>query len=62
MMLEGIGREEHGRILRDIAALIEDGRLRPLIDPNRFDLARLPDAFRHLEAGKAQGKVVVDIG
>ncbi|MGO4832106.1 zinc-binding dehydrogenase, partial [Rhizobiaceae sp. 2RAB30] len=41
-MLEGIGRDEHGRILRDIAALAEAGKLRPLIDPARFDLPRLP--------------------
>lgn len=60
-MLEGIGRDEHGRILRDIATLVDGGKLRPLIDPGRFDLPRLPDAFRHLEAGRALGKVVVDI-
>nr|WP_026227643.1 zinc-dependent alcohol dehydrogenase family protein [Hoeflea sp. 108] len=60
-MLSGIGREEHGRILRQLATLVEDGKVRPLIDPERFPLDRLPDAFRHLESGRALGKVVVEI-
>ncbi|WP_432284331.1 zinc-binding dehydrogenase [Aminobacter sp. BA135] len=60
-MLSGIGREEHGRILRQLATLVEDGKVRPLIDPERFPLDRLPDAFRRLESGQALGKVVVEV-
>ena len=60
-LLENVGREDHGRIMREVAALAEAGKLRPLIDPARFTLGQLPDAFRLLESGKASGKVVVDL-
>ncbi|WP_306591270.1 zinc-dependent alcohol dehydrogenase family protein [Geothrix sp. 21YS21S-4] len=61
-MLEGPGREAHGRILREVAALVDAGRLRPLVDPARFTLETAPDAHRHLASGAARGKVVVEIG
>ena len=60
-LLENLGREDHGRIMREIAALAENGKVRPLVDPARFGLEQLPDAFRHLESGQALGKVVVDL-
>ncbi|CAH2602258.1 Zinc-dependent alcohol dehydrogenase family protein [Rhodovastum atsumiense] len=60
-MLHDIGRERHGQLLREAAALVEAGTLRPLLDPARFDLAAAADAYRHLESGQACGKVVIDI-
>lgn len=60
-MLHDIGRERHGAILREVAALVDAGKVRPLIDPARFTLATAPDAHRHLESGQATGKVVIDI-
>lgn len=60
-LLHNVGREAHGQIMRDVAALSEAGRLRPLVDPSSFKLEQLADAFRHLESGKAMGKVVVDL-
>jgi len=60
-LLSNVGREDHGRIMREVAGLAEDGRLRPLVDPARFTLEQLADAFRLLESGKATGKVVVDM-
>jgi NADPH2:quinone reductase len=60
-MLHGLGRDRHGRILRALTNLAESGMVRPLIDKQRFDLAGVPDAYRHLESGKAVGKVVIDI-
>ena len=60
-MLLNEGRERHGRILRELAALVEGGRVRPLLDPARFDLSRASDAHRYLESGKAVGKVVVEM-
>lgn len=61
-MLHDIGREAHGRILREVAALVDQGRLRPLIDPERFTLDRVAAAHAKLEAGRALGKLVIDIG
>jgi NADPH2:quinone reductase len=60
-MLRGLGRERHGRILRDLAHLVDEGKVHPLIDARRFTLATLPDAHRLIESGQAQGKVVIDI-
>lgn len=61
-MLHNIGRERHGAILAEIAALADSGKIRPLVDPTRFTLAQAGDAHRYLETGKAMGKVVIDIG
>ncbi len=60
-MLRGPGRERHGRILRDLAALADAGKLRPLIDERRFTLETAADAHALLDSGKARGKIVVDI-
>ena len=60
-MLHDVDRAEHGRILREAAALADVGGLRPHLDPERFDLASVADAHRHLEGGHAVGKVVIDV-
>ncbi|MFC3230530.1 zinc-binding dehydrogenase [Marinibaculum pumilum] len=60
-MLHKIGGDSHGRIMAAAARLAEDGHLKPLLDPLRFPLERLADAHRHLESGRAVGKVVVEI-
>jgi len=60
-MLHDIGREAHGRLLRAAAALAEAGKLRPLIDTEHFALADLSRAHEKAEAGRAQGKIVIDI-
>lgn len=61
-LLHNVGRPRHGEILQQAAALVDEGSLRPLLDPGRFALADLPAAHRHAESGRAVGKVVVDIG
>ena len=60
-MLTGRGREHHGRILAEAAALADAGKLRPLLDPRRFTLDSVADAHAIVEGGDAQGKVVVDV-
>ena len=60
-LLTGIGRDRHGAILREIVALADAGKLRPLVDETRFTLSTAVDAYRHLESGAAAGKVVIDI-
>lgn len=61
-LLTGSGREHHGEIMREAAALAEAGALRPLLDPRHFTLADIADAHAAVESGTAQGKVVIDIG
>ncbi len=60
-MLYNIGRRRHGEILRDASAMVEKGKLRPLIDDQAFTLETIGNAHRHLESGQARGKVVVTI-
>jgi NADPH2:quinone reductase len=61
-MLHDLGREAHGALLREAAMLADAGRLTPLIDPERFTLEQVAQAHAKAEAGKAVGKIVVDIG
>jgi len=60
-LIDGAGREGHGKILRYVTSLVESVRLRPLIDDERFTLEAGADAQRRLQSGHARGKVVVDL-
>ncbi|HTM63251.1 MAG TPA: zinc-dependent alcohol dehydrogenase family protein [Gammaproteobacteria bacterium] len=59
-LLKNIGRAEHGKILTELAAIVDSGKCTPYIDPNHFTLETVSDAHRLLESGKAQGKVVLN--
>ena len=52
--------EANGDQLRDIAALVERGAIKPVID-REFAFEHLPDALSYLEAGRARGKVVLKV-
>lgn len=58
-ILNGIGREEHGKILSKVAKLVEDGKLKPLMDAHHFTLEQIKEAHSLLESGKARGKIVL---
>ncbi len=60
-LLSGVGRSHHGAILTAATALVEAGKLLPVLDPRRFALSTACDAYRALKAAKAHGKIVVDI-
>jgi NADPH:quinone reductase len=60
-MLTGEGRAHHGDILREATRLIEAGKLAPRVDPRRFALSAVGEAYRALESGATAGKIVVDI-
>ncbi|MFI6662201.1 zinc-dependent alcohol dehydrogenase family protein [Streptomyces sp. NPDC050523] len=60
-LLTGQGREHHGAILREAAALADEGKLRPLMDQHHYDLSTVVEAHRAVESGMAKGKVVIDI-
>lgn len=61
-LLTGRGREHHGEIMRQAAALADAGTLKPLLDPRHFGLADVADAHAAVESGAAQGKIVIDVG
>ena len=60
-MLTGEGMAHHGEILRQAAALVEDGKLVPLLDPRRFSLEQAGEAHAAIETRQAAGKLVVDV-
>jgi NADPH2:quinone reductase len=60
-LLTGEGRANHGHILREAARLIEAGRILPLMDPRRFTLATAQSAYDDVAAGRARGRVVIDV-
>ena len=52
--------ESNGDQLRKIAALIDGGAIKPVID-REFGFEQLPAALTYLEAGRARGKVVLKV-
>ena len=60
-MLTGQGRAHHGEILREAARLVEAGKVRPLVDPRRFTLDSVEEAYRRIENREATGKLVIEI-
>jgi len=59
-LITGEGRAHHGEILREAAKLADAGKLKPLIDPNRFTFAQVNEAHALFESGKHVGKIVLD--
>ena len=60
-LITGEGGAHHGEILAEAAKLAERGALVADLDPRRFTLRTVEDAYRSIEAGTARGKLVVDI-
>jgi alcohol dehydrogenase len=50
----------NGEQLTQIAALIDDGIIRPVVD-RVFPFASTKEAMAYVEAGRAKGKVVVSM-
>jgi NADPH:quinone reductase len=61
-LLTGEGRAHHGEILAEATRMVETGRLAPILDPRRFALATVCDAYRAMEDRAGRGKIVVEIG
>jgi NADPH2:quinone reductase len=61
-LLTGEGREHHGAILREAAKLVDAGKIIPRIDPRRFTLETVDEAYCAIETGPFEGKIVVDVG
>ena len=59
-LIHGHGNDRHGEILQEIAALVEAGKLKPIID-SVHPLENATEAHARLESKSAIGKVVVEI-
>lgn len=60
-LLSGRGRARHGEILTKVAALVDEGKMKPLIHARRYSLWDVASAHRCFESGKALGKVVLTV-
>jgi NADPH:quinone reductase len=62
MLLKIINEEyhkQHGEILKKITGIVEEGKLRPLIDPKVFTFEEADKAHEYLESKQAVGKIVL---
>jgi NADPH:quinone reductase len=60
-LLTGEGRAHRGEILRQGTKLVEAGKLRPPLDPRRFNLSNVDAAHAVIEDRSAKGKILVGI-
>ncbi|MDY7067660.1 hypothetical protein PsexTeo8_41500 [Pseudomonas extremaustralis] len=60
-LLTGTGREHHGAILREAAALANAGQLKIRIDQQPFGLNDVNEAFRQVAEGRGKGKTVIHL-
>jgi NADPH:quinone reductase len=59
-LLTGLDQAHHGKILRDAAALVDAGKLRPLVNDRRFSPDNIALAHELVESGST-GKVIIEL-
>lgn len=59
-MLHDYKREEHHRILSEVANIVASGNLKPILDTNRYSLTEVDKAHARLSSGAGMGKVVIE--
>ena len=59
-LLTGEGREHHGWILAQAAALVEERKLKPLLSQEHFSPAKIDGAYLRVESGSL-GKIVIEM-
>jgi len=60
-MLHDFKREQHGDILAKLAAIVDEGKLKPIVDSESFELNEVGKAHDRLSSGEAMGKVVISV-
>lgn len=60
-LCHGINHESHGRILTEIAALVDAGKISPILDESNYSIWEVAKAHEHLESGKAVGKITLTV-
>lgn len=61
-LIKNIGNISYNSILTKISRIVDEGKLKPIIDNNRFTLGTVREAHTFLELGKADGKIVIAVG
>lgn len=60
-LITGLNRAHYGEILQNIAKLVDEGVIKPLIDEREFAIHEVAAAHDYLEKGNAIGKVVIQV-
>jgi NADPH2:quinone reductase len=60
-MLNNHKREQHGHILTQLANIVDEGKLKPILDTETFALEEVSKAHDRLASRKVISKVVIDI-
>ena len=60
-MLHDVNRAVHGEILGNLATVVDEGAVKPLLDEKTFDLSQVGEAYARLQSGQALGKVVIEV-
>lgn len=58
-MLHRLNRKAHSAILRQVAQIVEDNGVKPVLDEQQFSLDEVAAAHARLESRQAMGKVVI---
>jgi NADPH2:quinone reductase len=58
-LCHGINHESHGRILTEIATLVDAGKITPIIDDSNFSIWEVAQAHDLQSSGKSVGKIVL---
>ncbi|TPH13411.1 zinc-dependent alcohol dehydrogenase family protein [Litorilituus lipolyticus] len=58
-LVHGINRPSHGQILTNIAKLVDNGVIKPLIDKSDFSIWEVAKAHDYYHSGKAVGKIAL---
>lgn len=60
-LCHGINHESHGRILTEIAELVDAGKIKPIIDKSDYSIWEVAKAHDLLTSGKAVGKITLTV-
>lgn len=60
-MISGSGRAHHGDILREATRLVEEGKVKPLLDEREYHFSDSLKAHHDQESGRITGKLVISI-
>jgi len=58
-LVHGLNHNEHGRILTEIAELVDAGKITPILDDSDFSIWDVAKAHTHFESGKSIGKITL---
>jgi len=58
-MLFNLRRSHQGEILAQLAQIVDEGKIHPLLDSKPFTMTEIAAAHQHAESGQAIGKVVL---